>query len=87
MLEARLAAPALSAASWLEPPWNEKFIATSGLEASCTSQAEMPAGLTTRWIVTACAGSAASAKAAPAASAIRTLRALMSVSPVWRRVS
>ena len=54
----RLAVPALPAESWTAPPVKAKSTAISGTAGSCTSQASMPPGLTTRSIVVARAGCA-----------------------------
>ena len=67
----RLAVPDLSAASWLAPPWKAKLSATSGTACSRTSQASMPAGLTTRSIVIADGGRARRQQREPRAQSER----------------
>ncbi len=73
-----LPTPGLPAGSWVAPPPKAYSIAISGTVASCTNQASMPPGETSRWIfAAACDGAAenaVNARQAPPISAARRVR-------------
>ncbi len=62
-----LATPGLSAGSCVEPPAKAYSMAMIGTVASCTSQASMPPGETTRWMLVACAAPSGSSRLKAAA--------------------
>ena len=76
-----LAVPGLSAGSCAAPPPKAYSIAISGTVASCTNQASMPPGDTSRWILAAaCEGAAVrpvKATVVTSASAARRVRRIM----------
>ena len=70
-----LPTPDLPAGSWVAPPEKAYSIAIRGTVASCTNQASMPPGETSRWIfAAACDGVVASAVSATQAATIEAKR-------------
>src|SRR5947208_14370094 len=79
-----LPVPDLPAGSWLAPPPKAYSIAIRGTVASCTNQASMPPGDTSRWILAAaCDGVEAIIVSATQATTTDTKRC----APVVNRVT